>query len=124
MKRVSPVVGAAAASKRFDAADDRLFWTLAERFLAAGMAERGTMMGHACLRVDGAFFATVDGTGALIVKMTEHRVDELVADGTGQPFAPARRRFREWVRVPRRDRELWERLLRESRAFVAANRRP
>ena len=39
--------------------------------------------------------------------------------GVGQPFAPARRVFKEWVSVPQRDRRRWRSLLREGIAFVA-----
>ena len=52
------------------------------------------------------------------MKLPASRVDELVDESTGLPFAPAGRRFREWVRVPGRDEELWQALLDESRAFV------
>ncbi len=99
--------------------DDALFWELAEPLLAMGQAEEGTMMGFRCLRTGGAFFATLErGTGDLIVKIPASRVDELMADGTGLPFAPAGRRFREWVQIPGRNVELWEALLNEARAFV------
>lgn len=43
----------------------------------------------------------------------------LVDDGEGEHFAPAGRTFRQWVALPRPDRDLWEALLREARAFVA-----
>lgn len=50
---------------------------------------RSTMMGLPCLRVDGAFFASWDrNTGALLVKLPAARVDELVAAGRAEPFAP------------------------------------
>jgi hypothetical protein len=38
------------------------------------------------------------------------------------PFAPNGRRFREWVRVQRRDTERWTRLIDEAHAFVANSR--
>ena len=47
-----------------------LFWTLAEPLLATGRAERGTMMGFACLRSRGQFFASLErGTNNLIVAL-------------------------------------------------------
>ena len=80
----------------------------------------GTMMGFPCLRVGGAFFAPCDHrTGDLIVKLPRDRVTELVADGTGTPFAPAGRTCREWVRVEERDRTRWLALIEEARAFVS-----
>ena len=39
-------------------------------------------------------------TGDLLVKLPEARVDELVAAGRADPFAPAGRRFREWAAIP------------------------
>ena len=59
------------------------------------------MMGLPCLRWNGAFFASCDRrTGDLLVKLAESRVDELVASGRANSFAPAGRRFREWAAVP------------------------
>ena len=58
------------------------------------------------------------GSG-LVVKLPRTRVDTLIASGTGQPFAPAGKVFREWVSVPQRDRRRWRSLLREGIAFVA-----
>ena len=102
-----------------DGVDGGLFWELAVPLLASGEAEEGTLMGFPCLRTKGTFFASFEHrTGDLIVKIPASRVDELMADGTGLPFAPAGRRFREWVQIPGRDPDLWEALLEEARAFV------
>ena len=100
--------------------NDALYRELTEPLLAAGQAEEGTIMGFPCLRTTtGAFLAMAEGgTGDLIVKLPAGRVDELIAEGSGLPFAPAGRRFREWVHVPRRDADLWQALLAEGRAFV------
>jgi hypothetical protein len=79
----------------------------------------GTMMGFPCLRVAGAFFASCDHrTGDLIVKLPRARVTELIADGTGKPFAPAGRTFREWVLIDDRDEARWTALINEARLFV------
>ena len=79
------------------------------------------MMGHPCLRVNGAFFATAGHANEeLIVKLPAGRVDELIAQGVGQPFAPAGRRFREWVAIAAPDRALWQQLIAEAHQFVAA----
>ncbi len=109
------------ARGRGSGVDDALFRELSEPLLATGLAEEGSLMGFPCLRTGGgAFFAMSDHrTGDLIVKVAAERVDELVAEGAGLPFAPAGRRFREWVHVPERDAALWEALLDEARAFVS-----
>lgn len=86
--------------------------------LASG-AERSTMMGLPCLRHGGKFFASMErGSGDLIVKLPETRVDELIDAGVGLAFAPNGRRFREWVRVEKRDQILWSELTDEARDFA------
>lgn len=84
---------------------------------------RGTMMGFPCLRVANAFFASCDPrSGDLIVKLPRERVQELIGAGIGKPFAPAGRRFREWVVIDDRDEIRWAELIDEACVFVAAQR--
>lgn len=72
------------------------FAELAAPLLAEGGVTRSTMMGLPCLRRDGTFFAALDRrTGALLVKLAQARVEDLLASGAAQPFAPAGRRFRQ-----------------------------
>jgi TfoX N-terminal domain len=81
---------------------------------------RSTMMGYPCVRRAGRFFASFDTRAeALVVKLSRERVAELVADGTGEPFAPNGRVFREWVTIPEPDPKVWERVLAEARDFAA-----
>jgi hypothetical protein len=81
---------------------------------------RSTMMGFPCVRRAGRFFASFDTQAeALVVKLPRERVAELVADGTGEPFAPNGRVFREWVMIAEPDADVWERLLAEAREFAA-----
>lgn len=99
------------------------FWDLAEPLLASPGVERSTMMGLPCLRAHGAFFASCDRrTGDLLVKLPEARVDQLVAAGRAQTFAPAGRRFRQWAAVPPEHSRTWKRLISEALAFVDGNR--
>jgi hypothetical protein len=99
---------------------EALFWDLAEEHYADPAVTRSTMMGHPCLRVDGAFFASLrPTTGELIVKLPRDRVAAMVADGRGAPFAPNGRVFREWVAVRAVDEDRWRELLVEAKAFVA-----
>ena len=68
------------------------FWDLAELLLGQPGVTRSTMMGLPCLRWNDAFFASCDRrTGDLLVKLAETRVDDLVAAGRAEPFAPAGR---------------------------------
>lgn len=99
--------------------DDVLFWELAEPLLANG-AEKSTMMGHPCLRINGDFFASLERrTGDLIVKLPADRVNEMIDDGSAEPFAPAGRRFKEWALITDRDEARWEQLLQDAITFVA-----
>lgn len=100
--------------------DDTLFWELAEPLLANG-AEKSTMMGHPCLRIDGDFFASMERkTGDLIVKLPANRVNEMIEAGTAEPFAPAGRRFKEWALITHRNEAQWETLLQAAMTFVAS----
>jgi hypothetical protein len=95
------------------------FWELAEPLLVRPGITRSTMMGFPCLRIDGAFFACCDrSTGALVVKLPSARVDELVAAGRALEFAPAGKRFREWVAIPYEMRRTWRAHLDAAAAFV------
>lgn len=88
--------------------------------LAATFVTRSTMMGLPCLRVSGRFFASFDKrSGALVVKLPKSRVDELIASGRTEPFAPAGRRFREWAAIDPARQEQWSALLDEALEFVA-----
>ena len=80
---------------------------------------RATMMGYPCVRLAGRFLASYDEkAGALIVKLPSERVLELIESGDGDPFAPAGKRFREWVSIPAVDRTLWRSLLTEAVDFA------
>src|SRR5262245_35324091 len=97
--------------------NEELFQDLIEPMYADPAVQPSTMMGLPCVRVDGRFFASLDHrTGALLVKLPRERVTTLIDDGTGVPFAPAGRVFREWLAVPEPRRPLWQRLLTEALA--------
>jgi hypothetical protein len=71
------------------------------------------------VRLAGRFLASYDDKlGGLVVKLPRERVLELIADGSGEPFAPAGKVFREWVAIPTADRALWQRLLAEAVDFA------
>jgi hypothetical protein len=78
-----------------------------------GVAE-GTLMGGACMRVDGDFLAMYYAKeSAMIVKLNEARVNTLIADGVARPFAPAKKVFREWAAIPAEHSDKWPELMRE-----------
>jgi hypothetical protein len=77
------------------------------------------MMGYPCVRFAGAFLASYDDQArCLVVKLPGERVAEIIADGEGDPFAPAGRVFREWVSIPTIDRDLWRSVLAEAVDFA------
>ncbi len=77
-------------------------------------------MGGRCAGVAGEFLGLVDYKGSgMVVKLPRNRVNELIDQGMGQPFAPADKVFREWVAIPKLDRRQWSKLLLEAVAFVA-----
>lgn len=94
---------------------EALFWSLAAELKTQHPSVvEGTIMNGRCLRVGTEFLALADYKGAgLVVKLPRKRVEELVASGVGQPFAPAGRVFKEWVSVPKPDRRQWRSLLQE-----------
>ena len=95
------------------------FWEVASPFLKGEGISKGTMMGFPCLRVQGQFFASADHrTGDLIVKLPATRVTEIIDAGGGEPFAPAGRTFREWVKIVKRDATVWRQLIEEAQKFV------
>lgn len=101
--------------------DESTFWELIDELqLEDPRVEEGTIMGGRCARVAGEFLALVSFQGSgLVVKLPRERVEQLIAQGVGEPFAPAGKVFREWVSIPRRDRRRWRALLREGIGFVA-----
>lgn len=101
---------------------DDTFAELARPLLAITGVTRSTMMGLPCLRQDGAFFAALDRTtGALLVKLSRERVDELLGSGLAEPFAPAGRRFKQWAAVLPQQAASWAALLDEARTFARAS---
>lgn len=102
---------------------EELFWDLVQPMYEDPAVRRSTMMGLPCVRLDGRFFASLDRrTGALLVKLPQQRVGQLIAGGHGQPFAPAGRVFREWVAIPQPDRRRRRSLLVEARRHAAGAR--
>ncbi|MPZ21444.1 MAG: hypothetical protein GEV06_26660 [Luteitalea sp.] len=101
--------------KKTNASAVALFWSLAADLMSEhARVVESTIMNGRCLRVGKEFLALVDDKGSgLVVMLSKKRVEELLASGVGQPFAPAGRVFKEWVSVPKPDRRRWRSLLQE-----------
>jgi hypothetical protein len=99
--------------------DETSFWDIAAPLLGGPNVAKSTMMGLPCLRVNGLFFASFDRrTKHLLVKLPAARVDKLIASGEASPFAPGKRRFREWAAIDSTKCERWPYFLDEALAFV------
>lgn len=109
--------------KKADADAVALFWKLAADLMSEhARVVEGTIMNGRCLRVGKEFLALVDYKGAgLVVKLSKTRVEELLASGVGQPFAPGGRVSKAWISVPKPDRRRWRSLLQEGVISRLAN---
>jgi len=101
---------------------------LVATMLAAGSATYGNeagpqrAFGSTSLKTGGKIFAMLV-KGRLVVKLAATRVEELVADGTGDRFDPGHGRIqKEWLSVHGSDPPQWHALATESEAFVAKRR--
>jgi TfoX N-terminal domain len=79
--------------------------------------------GSAALTIDGSIFAMVVG-GGLVLKLPRHRVEGLVAAGTGMPFTAANGTpMREWVALDHGTPESDLALAEEAMEFVRSRKR-
>jgi hypothetical protein len=75
----------------------------------------GKEFGSGALKVNGKIFAMISSKGEFVVKLSEERVNELVAAGRGSRFEPGRGRvMKEWL-VVTADHAVWIPLAKEAR---------
>lgn len=93
-----------------------LFWDLADELIAErDDIDEGTIMGSPCLRVSGNFLAMPHHKGdGIVVKIDEDAVNDLIDAGTGAPFSPAGKVFREWVLIAEVDEKTWRSALSDA----------
>ncbi|MBM94683.1 MAG: hypothetical protein CMI09_02385 [Oceanospirillaceae bacterium] len=95
------------------------FELLSEMFVTHHNAEHGTMMGTPCLRYKGEFVAMIfERADSLIVKLPAERVNELIATEQGNEFNFTKKRFREWVLIPRQHQDRYEEYMMEALEFA------
>lgn len=86
--------------------------------------EQSTMMKTPCLRYKGAFMAMMfEKEDCLIVKVSPGRVDALIASGDGREFNFTKKKFREWVLIPRKFEDKYEAYLHEALEYAKAKGR-
>ncbi|MDH3293915.1 MAG: hypothetical protein OER95_06290 [Acidimicrobiia bacterium] len=97
-----------------------LFWELAAELQAADdRVVEGTIMGSPCLRLGDGFLAMPHHKKeGLVVKLPAERVAAEIAAGSGEPFAPAGKVFKEWLAVIDLDEDRWRNLLSDGVDFV------
>jgi hypothetical protein len=78
----------------------------------------GKGFGSGALKVNGKIFAMMSSKGEFVVKLSEERVNELVAARKGSRFDPGRGRvMKEWLIVTA-DHTLWIPLAKEARKLL------
>ena len=109
-------------SQQADSAQDRydaiVTALLAEADVTFGPP--GSGFGSSALKVNNKIFAMLFAD-RLVVKLPEHRVDQLVEAGDGLRFDPGHgRQMKEWLSVDPTSDLAWLSLAREARQFVAS----
>ena len=78
-----------------------------------------TLMKTPCLRYKGDFFAMeLDKVNGLIIKVSPQRVAELISSGVGQEFNFTKKKFKEWVVIPKQFEGQYEPYAREALNYV------
>lgn len=101
-----------------------LLETLARRFSADPLVERGTMFSSPGLRVGGKIFAFLGHGDRLIVKVPRQRAETAVASGAAEPVTMGNRTMKEWVAFPAvandaaATEQLWLGVVDEAYAYV------
>lgn len=91
---------------------------IAHALAAGGPVESKSMLQSSGLAVNGSVFAIHVG-GAVVLKLPEAKVHDLVASHRGQPFGMGGRVMRQWVSLDGLDAAELATLAEEARAFVA-----
>jgi len=78
----------------------------------------GKGFGKGALKAEGKIFAMITSNNQFVVKLSQDRVDALVASGVGQRFEPRPSKpMKQWLVVTRKNSE-WLQLAKEAREFV------
>lgn len=78
-----------------------------------------TMMKTPCLRYRGQFMTLMfEKEDSLIIKVSADRVNELIASGKGREFNFTKKRFKEWVLIPRQFENEYEDYIYEALAYA------
>lgn len=101
---------------------EEMFDNVAERMVAERPEiARGRIFSSSGLSTSEKYFA-IPRKGELLLKLPAERVEELIANGAGQPFQSGGRTMREWVCVAVAGEAECAAYMEEARAFVASLR--
>lgn len=94
---------------------------LESKFVNEYGVEKSTMMSTPCLRYKGQFIAMrFDREDALIIKVPEARVNALITQGKGREFNFTKKRFKEWVLIPKELQGEYENYVLEALEYAKA----
>lgn len=97
------------------------FYLLAEIFAEREGVEISTMMGTPCLRHNGDFFSMMfEKEDALIIKVSPDRVNQLIDSGIGMEFNFTKKKFKEWVLIPREFEHSYKTYIEEALSYLQA----
>lgn len=92
-----------------------LYHEIASNMAKLNGVEISTMMKSPCLRYDGNFIAMMfEKQDALIVKLSEQRVNEILESGEGLEFNFTKKRFKQWVLIPLEFEQQYETYMNEA----------
>jgi hypothetical protein len=87
--------------------------------------EQSTMMKTPCLRYKGDFMAMMfEKEDCLIVKVSPSRVDALIDAGDGKEMNFTKKKFKEWVLIPREFEDKYEAYIREALEYAKSKHKP
>jgi len=99
---------------------DELFALVVETTLKDHKVTQSKMFGSRGLRIGGKVFAMLY-KGKLVVKLSQDRVNSLLASGDGKRFDPGHGRvMKEWVAIKPFSKDEWLDLANEAKDFVAS----
>jgi hypothetical protein len=77
--------------------------------------EQSTIMKTPCLRYKGDFMAMMfEKEECLIIKVSPERVDALIDAGEGREMNLTKRKFKEWVLIPRKFEDKYQAYIQET----------
>ena len=98
---------------------------IADKMAKESGVEQSTMMKSPCLRYKGDFMAMMfEKEDCLIIKVSPARVDALIDAGDGREMNFTKKKFKEWVLIPREFEDKYEAYIREALEYAKSKHKP